>query len=474
VAAGVAGAIAVACALRFVLLTGDSLWSDEGFSINVAQLDVLDIARTAADADTHPPLFYTLLHYWMAVFGDSELAVRALPAVLGVLVVPVAYGLGSALAGRAAGLGAAYLVAVSPIQVFYSQEVRMYALLALTAGLSTLVLVHLIDSRSKLLVVGYALATAALLYSHVYGMFVLCAQAIFVVVAWRRGILRGEVLRFWVVGAAGALALFAPWGVALAAQASDEISGDGKLSWLGRPGLGGAWETLERWAGSGVGAIALCGIVFLAVLMVAHRRRGESTRPVEERDGAVLLLALLVVVPLALPFVLSYVTPAHIYLARYTTASALAAAVLVAVLAARLRAPLRTGLLAAVCITLVAGTILYHARNHKHNWRAAVAHLEQQAGPNDLVVIEPGGLWRVFDYYASADFDDVTRGAPNVSPEQLASTQAGGASVWLLGDPSRREAGVEISSQLRAIYGPPQTIRFNGVVAQRYGPGEEA
>jgi hypothetical protein len=69
--------------------------------------------------------------------------------------------------------------------VHYSQEARVYSLLALLAALSFFI--GLLDGVRTGAVVGYV-ATAALLYAHTYRLFVLAAQIGFAFVAllWRR------------------------------------------------------------------------------------------------------------------------------------------------------------------------------------------------------------------------------------------------------------------------------------------------
>src|SRR5690606_12851500 len=79
--------------------------------------------------------YYWLLKAWTGLFGLEAAALRSLSALLGVGLAGVVYAIG---ARRSASLGltAALLVALNPLQVYYSQEARMYMLLALLgAGL---------------------------------------------------------------------------------------------------------------------------------------------------------------------------------------------------------------------------------------------------------------------------------------------------------------------------------------------------
>jgi len=121
--------------LRFYGLAAQSFWSDEGNSVALARAGLVEIATRTA-LDIHPPLYYWLLHGWMRLTGDSEVAVRSLSAFTDVLLVVITYRLARHLFGRRAGLVAAFAAAISPFQIYYAQEARMYALLALLGGLT--------------------------------------------------------------------------------------------------------------------------------------------------------------------------------------------------------------------------------------------------------------------------------------------------------------------------------------------------
>ena len=128
--------LALAALLRFYCLTCSSLWHDEGNSWAVAQRGFVQVARDAA-ADIHPPGYYWLLKLWGGAFGFSGWAIRSLSALAGLLTVAVVYLIGREIGDRtpdgrsAFALLAAFLAALNPFQIFYSQEARMYAPLML-------------------------------------------------------------------------------------------------------------------------------------------------------------------------------------------------------------------------------------------------------------------------------------------------------------------------------------------------------
>ena len=119
----------LALSLRAYHLDGQSLWADEGNSAALAGRSLAQIAHDSAH-DIHPPLYYWLLHGWTGLLGTSEIALRSLSAALGLALVWLTYLVGRRLHGQATGLLAAFLAAVNPFQVYYSQEARMYTLLA--------------------------------------------------------------------------------------------------------------------------------------------------------------------------------------------------------------------------------------------------------------------------------------------------------------------------------------------------------
>jgi mannosyltransferase len=129
--------LTLAAGLRFYNLGSQSLWSDEGNSAALATRSLVQIAHDAAH-DIHPPLYYWLLRLWTMMFGLSEFALRSLSAVFGTLLVLVIYGLGARLFNRTTGLAASFIAAIAPFQVYYSQEARMYILVALEGALAVL------------------------------------------------------------------------------------------------------------------------------------------------------------------------------------------------------------------------------------------------------------------------------------------------------------------------------------------------
>jgi mannosyltransferase len=209
----------LATTLRFYHLTAQSFWADEGNSISLAQRSLALITHGAA-YDIHPPLYYYLLWGWVRIFGDGEFAVRALSVILGVTLVCTTWLLGRRLCNRRVGLVAGFLAAISPYQVYYSQEARMYILAALLGALSVYLFVRLLESAARertagfLLPTGWVLATAGGLYTHYsFPVVVLMENVIFAFwLVWTRQRRKfWRRLGSWVGLQLAVLALYAPW-----------------------------------------------------------------------------------------------------------------------------------------------------------------------------------------------------------------------------------------------------------------------
>ena len=82
---------------------------------------------------TNPrPLIYLLNHYGVGSFLPlDEFGLRLLPAVFGVLAIPAVYFMGRRLVGTPAALCAAFLLALSPLHILYSQLGRYWSLVFL-------------------------------------------------------------------------------------------------------------------------------------------------------------------------------------------------------------------------------------------------------------------------------------------------------------------------------------------------------
>lgn len=202
--------------LRLLTLETQSLWSDEGITINRSSLP---IAQMLAEMPIeHTPGYFVAMHAWLKVAGTSDYALRFFSVWSGVVAVALVARLSFDLVrplpvSKALALVAAYLVAINPFQIAYAQEGRMYAPLLATALASMWTLWQILHARPErrwLWTLGYALTTAATVYLHLYGALVPVSQALYVLL-WGFATRKWSAAITWLVGAFAAFLLFLPW-----------------------------------------------------------------------------------------------------------------------------------------------------------------------------------------------------------------------------------------------------------------------
>ncbi|KAA3655604.1 MAG: hypothetical protein DWQ04_33320 [Chloroflexi bacterium] len=216
--------------LRLFGLGLQELRGDEAFSYLFAREPVAEIVpNLLSEGDPHSPLHYLLLHGWMRLVGDSEVALRYLSLLPGVLLLPLLAQLGRRIRGRSFALTVTLLVAISQSLVWISQDVRnQYTLDLFFIVAATLLLTWLVDGgrnrtrknsdKRRFFIfswkwgwVGYAVLCALAVYSHYSAVFALLGHGVFILAypPYRK--------RFWVWGGAGLLAmlLFLPWGMTI-------------------------------------------------------------------------------------------------------------------------------------------------------------------------------------------------------------------------------------------------------------------
>ncbi|NPV09028.1 MAG: hypothetical protein HPY83_13825 [Anaerolineae bacterium] len=401
-----------AVVFRFEGLSRQSLWADEGNSWGMTLRSLADIAP-AAGADIHPPLYYYLLNLWARLFGTSEAGLRSLSAVIGCLLVLVTYLWARRLAGEAAAVAAGALAVVSPFAVYYSQEARAYALVALLAAVSTWALSEYLLAReqgfrARRWAAGYVLAAAGLLWSHYLGLMVLAlhnlALALWLAGRYRsaRSTVRGEV-RDWVIAQGAVALLFLPWLPVMLRSAG---------GWPAISAREPLWFYLEEAArlyslGPAAQATSMVGWVALVPAVL-----GLALAPARARHRllwglaataaiwpAVSLWAISLLRPMYRAKFLLIGLPAYHLLAGAGTAWLASAG-------AR-RAGAVVGVAAALAVMAPAGLAAYGGLSayyggqgaSRDDYRGLAAYIEAAAGPEDAVILNAPGQVEVFSYY---------------------------------------------------------------------------
>jgi hypothetical protein len=171
----------VGAALRFATLDVQSLWFDEAVTAQLLRLDLPGLLDAIPDSESSPPLYYLLEWLSTQLFGTGEVGLRSLSALLGTTTIPLVWALGRRLDGERAGVLAGTLVAVNPMLIWFSQEARAYALLALLGALTALLWLRALERPKTSRLLAWGLAAALAMATHYYAIFLVAAQALWLV-----------------------------------------------------------------------------------------------------------------------------------------------------------------------------------------------------------------------------------------------------------------------------------------------------
>ncbi|MBV8086871.1 MAG: glycosyltransferase family 39 protein, partial [Chloroflexi bacterium] len=230
------GLLLLAFGLRVAGLETQSIWVDEGFSVDFSSRTAADMtamwkarggygdidnAQAAAAAndplaiavDIHPPLYYLILHEWMPLAGRGEYAVRFPSVIVGVLLMLALYKLGASWANVGVGLAAAAIGAIASFYVAYSQEARMYAPVAAFSAFSLYFSWLVIKRRrpSVWLWAGLIVTGTLALYTHYSAVLVIGAENVIVAATLLLARREWRLFSRWAASQLIQLSLFFPW-----------------------------------------------------------------------------------------------------------------------------------------------------------------------------------------------------------------------------------------------------------------------
>ncbi len=176
--------------LRFLCLGRQSLWVDEGFSWRAEQLSFDGVTRLSLN-DVHPPLYYYFLKASLWVLPDTEFGMRFVSVLFSVATLAVMMAFVNRRWGHRAACYVGWLGALSPFDIYYAQEARMYSLLAFLFVLAFAELVEALEGKPAHLI-GWVVATTGLAWTHAYGLLAAFLQIGFFAAYWIWQRLRGR------------------------------------------------------------------------------------------------------------------------------------------------------------------------------------------------------------------------------------------------------------------------------------------
>jgi mannosyltransferase len=394
--------------LRVYGLTRQSLWLDEANGIRIAEKSFSQIISELKE-DVSPPLHYFMLHIWIKIFGPGELSTRVFVAIFGILLIPAIYYVGSSLFNREVGLISAFIASIAQFHVRYSQEVRMYSMLALLGLLSTYFLYRALTTDTRASWVGYTLCTISTIYTHNYGIFIAASGVAFFVIY---AITQNTRLRKFLIAQCIIAILYLPWLPILIAK---HYGSSAIVGWIPhmRPYL--IYETFKVYSGLGFdmfrpaikslimwAGFAVFISCFLAGIFSIRRHKRVFAPYIQNNTELVLLLCYLFVT-LAIPMLISIKKPIY-YVSRYSIAAWPAFPLILGLGVSKIGnlygSLTARGVLVFILFVSCVSLYWHHfAWGKSHDDRSIVSFIESKASEDDLIVFVPWWIDVPIDYY---------------------------------------------------------------------------
>ena len=374
----VIGAILLACFFYLTNIQGVSFWEDEAWLARAISRDAAYVWTFATENGVHPPLYFYLSWVFAPFTGNSEIALRLVSALIGVLAVAMTYRLGTDLVNHRAGVYAAYLLAGSIYLINVARLARHYTLFVLLALL--LVWVYwrwLHRSSSRRWWLALVIIQAALLYTHYFGIWLA------LVVGWHGLMfLRGRARWHLLGGLLLSGILFLPWLPSILYQFN--ASGGG-LSYATTDPIAAIFNYRDRISNANLAFLLLIPVGLYGIWKYGNRR--AST-----------LLLIWLVAPLLL--ILLFNSRFTWFIGRNMLFTIGGMMILYGAGLAWL-ARSRFGQFLAVLVIglfIAHGAWIYNTFWHRtHDWRTMAQHIAAEARSDDIFVLE--GEQYSLDYY---------------------------------------------------------------------------
>jgi len=429
--------------LRIHNLGTQSIWLDEGASYSYIQDTIMGTWRTSANAE-QAPLHMVIMHV-MTFFSSSEFSLRLPSAIFGILSIPLIYAMGERLFGKEEGIISAFLLSISIMHLWYSQEARMYAQTLLFSLASLYFFYCATKTNSKKNWVYFVISSSLAFYSHYYTVFVIIPEAVYYI--WTKiavpsikigkmSVENWQNFRMFIVGMGAFFVSILPLFIPFVEQSISRTSS--APTW----GLGQSLSFIPTMLIQFSTREPKTSYLFMLLFVI-----GLIAIAMRQKDQFAFLG-----VYLAIPFTASYILAAKMpFSPRYLLFLLPAYLILVArgitaiantLYSSNSSSPSKdtikkrhTSIVIIILIFLLISFPLiteYYSVSQKNDWRVATAYIESVTQSGDVVSTLPGYMFQALVYYYDNSSDGTYRVNPPYSESGLSSFVEQHGRVWFM------------------------------------------
>jgi len=412
--------------LRFYNLGFNSLWLDEASTYGFAVKSFPEIWQATSAGEFNPPLFYWVEHV-MLMFGNNEVVLRLIPALLGVLTIPLVYFAGKEFIDRNVGIIAAAAFAVSPFLIYYSQEARAYSMMLFFVAAAMVFYLKALKTNDITNWALFGVMSALAFWAHFYAFTIIAALFLYAIIIKIPHIKTGiHDLKMLFLGAVVFVVLCFPLIIVTIQLFATRTASSPTY---GIQGLGIISETFRQVAGFNDYALFLLFALFVIGIIQAFL--------IDKNKG--IFLVLLTVLTLVISYVLSFRMPMQ---PRYLIFMSIIFFVGVAISYKVFYSLLNNrgvvyGFVAVLFIISAPTLVNYYSGYSKEDWRGFAGVIQQKTNPGDQIIFVPGYMSQPFDYFYYSNATDHTfeYGASSGKDLEVAYARKGNSTQYYIMTP---------------------------------------
>lgn len=406
--------------LRFYDISSESYWIDEMSTVLESQQTVQQLLNSGRL--DQPPAYYLPFHFWVRLFGTTELSTRSFSALVCIASIIIIFIIGKILFNKEVALLGAFFMTISEFQIYYSQVARFYSFFELTTLLSFLFFILAFRDKKISQFIFYVLFSILMVYSHTYGVFVLAGQNLFVLLQIKK---YKHILVTWIICQLGILLAFIPYLYPLLfAEGSLGGTINSNVGELPSPSIKEPIRSIyhfmfsarrdREWSTVIINYIVAGGFLLLAFaiyfikigkskMMIAINESKLMFEEVIKENHKLLLLCCWLGCPIVLPYILSLLF-FPIYKDYYTISAAPAFYLLFALILFNIRKLVPLIISIGVLILMIVPSLGYYYDSAiQEQWREVAKFIEENSKPDEVIVIASnmgiGIQQKSFDWY---------------------------------------------------------------------------
>lgn len=382
---------------KLIYISSNSIAGDEPFSIYYAQGSVFSIIQQLSTGN-NPPLYEIILHFWIKIFGISEISVRFPSVLFSSFTAYYIYKIGIKNFSFSVAFIASILFTFSNFHIIFSHEARVYSLFALLTTVSMHIFLNVYKSATSIKqYLPLLVVNLLLIYAHYFGFFIIFIQSIFVVLIKE---MRIKMLTKYFYYLLGLILLYMP-NIQVVVGRFVDASSNG--TWLKAPSsIESLYNLLWQFSNKPITTVIVL-IIFIINLLIFIFKKNNKNIPVAHKIVLTWFLF-----PFLFMFFISFWIP--MFLDRYLIFVSMAFYLLIAVCSVNvINIPRYKWIVPSILILLFASTFNLNVSNKRHV-KETVSKVIELKDKTTKVLICPQDFVLNFTYYYDISlFRDVGR-----------------------------------------------------------------